>query len=114
VWVWDLVLDNANGPSSLAASLSTVAGLLEGWVDAAATNEVRWGTRSALVMVLSHFPELEDELELLGSGPDAVLMKDRVDALWILARLALDLLASYILHSVTHSPPDGLGEKKRW
>jgi hypothetical protein len=28
--VWDLVLDNADGPSSLAASMSTVVELLEG------------------------------------------------------------------------------------
>jgi hypothetical protein len=30
VWVWDLVLDNVDESSSLAASLSTVAELLEG------------------------------------------------------------------------------------
>jgi hypothetical protein len=39
--VWDLVLDWADGPSSLIASLSTVVEMLEGWVDAAAANGVR-------------------------------------------------------------------------
>jgi hypothetical protein len=88
------VLDNANGSSSLADSLSTVANLLEGWVDAAAANKVHWGTR----------------LALLGSRHNTILMKDRVDALCILARLASDSLASNILHSVTRAPPDGAEE----
>jgi hypothetical protein len=39
------VLDWADGPSSLAVSLSMVVELLEGWVDATAANEVRWVTR---------------------------------------------------------------------
>jgi hypothetical protein len=38
--VKNLVLDNANGSSSMAASLSMVAELLEDWVDATATNDV--------------------------------------------------------------------------
>jgi hypothetical protein len=45
VRVRDLVLDWADGPSSLAVSLSMVVELLEGWVDATAANEVRWVTR---------------------------------------------------------------------
>jgi hypothetical protein len=105
-----LVLENADGLSSLAVSLSTVVELLEGWVDVVTTNRVRWGTRSVLVTALSHFPEPEAELELLGSGRNAVLMEDRVDALWILASPALGLLASYILFSVARSPLDGAGE----
>jgi membrane protease subunit (stomatin/prohibitin family) len=52
------VLDNADGPSSLIVSLSTVVVLLEGWINTAATNGVRWGTRSALVATVSHFSEL--------------------------------------------------------
>jgi hypothetical protein len=103
------VLDNADGASSLAASLSMVAELLEGQFDATATTEVRWGTRSTLVAALSHFPELETELELLGSTCNAVLMEDRVDALWILACLTSDSLALYVLPSVPNSPPDGIG-----
>jgi hypothetical protein len=42
---------------------------------------VRWGTRSALGVVLFHFPKLESEQELLGSGHNADLSDDQVDAL---------------------------------
>jgi hypothetical protein len=52
--------------SSLVASLSSVAKLLEGRIDAATANGVCWGTQSALVVALSYFLELETELELLG------------------------------------------------
>jgi hypothetical protein len=79
--VWDLVLDRADGPSSLAAALSMAAKLLEGHINAAATNGVRWGTRSVLVATLSHFLELETELEVLVSGCNVDLTKDQVDAL---------------------------------
>jgi hypothetical protein len=48
-WVRDLVQDGANERSSLAASLSTVAELLEGRIDTATANGVCWGTWSALV-----------------------------------------------------------------
>jgi hypothetical protein len=43
--IQDLVLGGDDGLSSLAASLSSVVELLEGHVDAAAANGVRWGTR---------------------------------------------------------------------
>jgi hypothetical protein len=66
--VRDLVLGNADGSSSLVASLSTAAELLDGRIDTATANGVYWGTRSPLVATLSHFPELKFELELLGSG----------------------------------------------
>jgi hypothetical protein len=67
------VLDRADGSSSLAASLSMVAELLKGRVDAVLTNGVRWGAQLALVAALLHLPELEAELELLGSGRNTVL-----------------------------------------
>jgi hypothetical protein len=35
-----------------------------------------------LATVISHFLELEAELELIGSGCNAHLMEDLVDALW--------------------------------
>jgi hypothetical protein len=54
---------------------------VEKWVNAVATNGVRWGTQSTLVAALSHFPELEPELELLGSGRDADLSDSQADAL---------------------------------
>jgi hypothetical protein len=64
----------------------------------------------ALVTALSHFSELEAKLELLGSSSNAALMEDHVDALWILARLASDLLASHILPLIACAPPYGAGE----
>jgi hypothetical protein len=76
VWVQNLVLDRANGLSSLVASLSTVVELLKGRVDATAATGVRWGTWSVLVPTLLHFPELGPKLELLGSGRNADLMLD--------------------------------------
>jgi hypothetical protein len=45
-----------------------------------------------LVAALSHFPELEAELELLGSRHNMVLMDSQVDALYILVHLTSDLL----------------------
>jgi hypothetical protein len=84
--------------------------LLEGQVVAAVSNGVGWGTRSALVTALSHFLELEVELELLGSGRNTVLPEDQVDALWILVRPTSDSQALHVLPSVAHSPPDGVGE----
>jgi hypothetical protein len=63
-----------------------------------------------LIATLLHFPELIAELELLGSGHNAALMEDQMDALWILAHLALHLLASHVLPSVARIPPHGAGE----
>jgi hypothetical protein len=39
-WVQDLVLGGTNGSSSLAASVSMAAELLEDWIDAATANRV--------------------------------------------------------------------------
>jgi hypothetical protein len=74
-----LVLDNADKPSSLAASLSTAVELLEGWIEAAASNGVHWGARSALVVALSHFLELKSELELPRSEHNADITEDQAD-----------------------------------
>jgi hypothetical protein len=62
-WVCYLVLEWANEPFSLAASMSSVAELLEGRIDAAA-------------VVLSHFPELGTDHKLLGLGHNADLTED--------------------------------------
>jgi hypothetical protein len=75
------VLDNADEPSSLAASLSMVVELLEGRVDTVATNGIRWGTWPALVVTLLHFPKIELELELLRFEHNTDLKKDLADAL---------------------------------
>jgi hypothetical protein len=77
------VWGSADGPSSLAASMSAPAELLKGRIDAAATNEVHWGSRSALVGPVSHLLELKNELEVLGFGHSADLTEDEADALWI-------------------------------
>jgi hypothetical protein len=75
------VLDNADKSSSLAASLSTVVELLEGWIEAATSNGVRWGARSALVVALSHFLELKSELELPRSEHNADITEDHADVI---------------------------------
>jgi hypothetical protein len=63
-----------------------------------------------LVVALSHFPELETELELLRSGHNVDLTEDHVDALWIQACPTLNSLSSHILPSIAHNPLDGAGE----
>jgi hypothetical protein len=40
------------------------------------------GGRVALTVVLLHFPELDSKLELQGSGYNADLMKDEIEAFW--------------------------------
>jgi hypothetical protein len=82
------VLSSVNGSSSLTASMSTVAELLKGRINAAATNGVCWGSRSALVTVVSHFPELKTKLEVLGSKRSTDLTEDEADALGIWLRAA--------------------------
>jgi hypothetical protein len=108
--IWDLVLGNDDGPSSLVASLSMVAELLKGWIDTADTNGVHWGTQSALFAALLHFPELKTELELHGSGWNADLTEDQMDALWPLVSTALDSRALLVPSLVARDPPDDAGE----
>jgi hypothetical protein len=80
--VKDLVLGDVNGSSSLATSISAVVEWLKGRIDAATANRVRWGSCSALVAVVSHFPEPDADLEVLGSGRNAGLTEGEVDAVW--------------------------------
>jgi hypothetical protein len=65
-----------------------------------AANRVRWGTRSALVAALSHFPELKSELEFLGFGQNVDLSDDQVDDLTPLVSVASDSLASLVPSSI--------------
>jgi hypothetical protein len=109
-FVRDLVLGDVGIPSSLAMSLSMVAEEVEGRINTAATNGVRWGTQSALFAALSHFPELKSELELLGSGRNADLSDDEVDALWPLVSVASDSRASFVPSMFAHDPPDDAEE----
>jgi hypothetical protein len=71
--VQDLVLKRSDEAFSLVVALSLTANLIEDHVDAVATNGVHSGARLALTAILSHFPELEPELELLGSEYNADL-----------------------------------------
>jgi hypothetical protein len=79
--VWDLVLGSANGPSSLAAPMSMLVELLQGWIDAAQASGVRWGSCSVLIATMLHFPELKTEREVLRFGCSVDLTKDEADAL---------------------------------
>jgi hypothetical protein len=107
-FVRDLILGDASGSSSLTMSLSMAAEEVEKRVNVAATNGVRWGTRSTLVAALSHFPELEPELELLGSERDADLSDGQTDALWPLVSVALNSLASLVPSSLARDPPNDM------
>jgi hypothetical protein len=79
--VRDMLLEQADRPSSLAAPLSSIVELFESRIDAAAGNGGCWGTQSALAATLSHFLELGAELELLGSRCNADLTEDQTNAL---------------------------------
>jgi hypothetical protein len=81
--VWDFMVGNANGLSSLAASMCTVVELLEGRIAAAAPNGVHWGSCLELAAAVLHFPELKTKMEVLNSGHIADLTGDEADALWI-------------------------------
>jgi hypothetical protein len=70
-----MVLKGSDETSSLAASLSSVADLIEGRIDATVPNGVHWGPRLALTTALSHFPKLKPDLELLGPGHNADVME---------------------------------------
>jgi hypothetical protein len=104
------VLGNADGLSSLTASLSVVVKLLDGRIDTTTANGVSWGTQSALVAALLHFLELKAKLELLGSGQNADLTDDQADALWPLVSAASNSLASLVPYSIARDPPHDVGE----
>jgi hypothetical protein len=104
------VLDNADGPSSLATSISTTGELLKGRINATAAKGVCWGSHSVMVATVLHFAALRSELELLGSGRTTDLTEDQADALWTRVHTASDLMESYVPSSIAHFPPDGMGE----
>jgi hypothetical protein len=104
--VQDSVLGDTGRSSSLAVSLAKVAEKVENRINRVVANGVRWRTRSALVAVLAYFPELEPELELLGSGRDTHLNDDWVDALRPLVSVASDSLASVVPSSLARDPLD--------
>jgi hypothetical protein len=84
--------------------------LIEGHVDAAAADRVHWGGRLALIAILSHYFELELELELLGSRYNVDLTKDEMEIFLTRTCRALGSTSSRVPLSVAHSPPNGAGE----
>jgi prophage DNA circulation protein len=100
--VQNMVLGGPTGMSSLVASLSSAAELIKGCINIVAANLVHWGTGSVLASTLSHFLQLETELELLGRRHKADLMKDQVDALWTKTHRALESLVSCIILMIAH------------
>jgi hypothetical protein len=54
-----LVLGNVDRPSSLVMSVSMAAKEVQGWINTAVANGVRWGIQSALVAAMSHFLKLK-------------------------------------------------------
>jgi hypothetical protein len=51
------------------------------------------GGRLALIAILSYFPELELELELLGSRYNVDLMKDEMEVFWTWTHWASESLS---------------------
>jgi hypothetical protein len=97
--------------SSLIASLSSTVDPIEGHVDEAAANGVHWGGRLAITTTLAHFPELEPELELLGSGHNADLTEGQLDTYWTRTHRALESLSLSVPPSVARSPCDDTGQE---
>jgi hypothetical protein len=97
--------------SSLLVSVSSIMELIEDSVDAMVAARVHWGTRLALAVAMSHFPELEVELDLFGSGHKADPMEDQVEALWTQTHQALESLVALIPPSVGHGSLDDMGEE---
>jgi hypothetical protein len=65
----------------------------------------------ALTAILSHFPKLEVELELLGSRYNADLASDEMEAPWTRTHQASKSLSSRVRLSATRSTPDDAGEE---
>jgi hypothetical protein len=87
-----MVLKRCDEASTLAVVLSSTADLVKGYVNAVAANGVQWGVQLELTAILSNFPELEPELELLGSWYNADLMLGQLEAFWTQTRLASESL----------------------
>jgi hypothetical protein len=90
--------------------MSAVAELLESWIDVVTANGVHWGYCSALVAVVSHFLELNADLEVIGSRCSAGLIEDEVDALWSWVHVASESLSLHVPSSVARNLPDSAGE----
>jgi hypothetical protein len=94
------VLKGSDETSSLAASLPSVADLIEGRIDATVPNGVHWGAQLALTTALSHFTKLKPDLELLGPGHNADVMEGQLDALCTWTHRASESLSSRVPSSI--------------
>jgi hypothetical protein len=65
----------------------------------------------ALTAILSDFAGLELELELLGFGYKADMMKDEMEVLWTQTLQASKPLSSRVPSSVARSSTNGTGEE---
>jgi hypothetical protein len=69
------------------------------------------GGRLALTAALSHFPELELELEFLGSGYNAYMMRDEMEVFWIRSHRASESRSSRVPPSIARNHLDNAGEE---
>jgi hypothetical protein len=59
-----------------------------------------------VLIVWSHFPELEPKLELLLSGYNADLTEGKLEAFWTRMHRASESLSSWVPLPAAHNPPD--------
>jgi hypothetical protein len=98
-------------PLAVALYPSLSLELTETQVDAATVNAVQWGARLVHATTLLHFPEMEVELDPLGSGYNADLASDEMIILWTRTHRASKSLSSRVPLSTACNPPDGAGEE---
>jgi hypothetical protein len=65
----------------------------------------------ALTTVLSHLPELEVELDLLGPSYNADLSCDEMETLWTRTHRASEFLSSWVPPSAAHNLPNDAREE---
>jgi hypothetical protein len=68
------------------------------------------GARLSLTTVLSHFPELESELGLLGFRYNASLTDGEMEILWTRTRRVSETISSRVFLSATRSPREDAKE----
>jgi hypothetical protein len=59
---------------------------------------------------MSHFPELDADLEVLGFRRSTGLIEDEVDVVWSWVRAVADSLVLHVPSSMACNPPDSAGE----
>jgi hypothetical protein len=68
------------------------------------------GSHSTFVAALSHYKELDANLDVLGSRCNTGLKEDEVDTLWPRVCVAADSLTSHVYSLVARNPPNSTGE----